>query len=197
MTAIPKMTGTQALSTFHFKLTVFLQLSFLVSLILNLENFSKLLGVLIFVNLFSFFGTRRIAMRGRVLPSGFIFVPLSLLCGLLGFIFMSWPEFFGNTIYSLGKSLLYEGFILNLIIGVGSRLIPFLSRKVRAVSPLEVKFAGPIVIYFQALVFNLSFLLEILNSPRLAYFTRFLIFVFVLIRNFKFFEKMVHWALTI
>lgn len=191
MTAVPRMTSTPPLSPLHYAFTLFLQVSFLVTTLSGLNMISETLALALFLNILIFFILRKMKMNGRSLPSGFIFIPIGLTCGFVGQLLVVMSLEFGFNFIRIGKLLLYEGFVLNLIIGLGSRLLPILSRKINAIMPTDVKGLNPWLIFFEALFFNLSFFIEAYVNTTAGYLIRFLVFLIIITINFKFFSRMI------
>jgi uncharacterized protein involved in response to NO len=65
---------------------------------------------------------RRFPMRKDLPPPGFCLVAGGLACGFVGALLMALGK--GLFTYQLGKGLLYQGFLLLPILGIGSYLLP-------------------------------------------------------------------------
>ena len=131
MTAIPRMTGTNYASKFEVA-TAFLLASFaMVGAIV--ADFEKSILVLFLQNLFLiFFIARRFKSKKKPPFSGFFFIPLAFFQVFLGGIIYLANKKFGHLWLFIG-----EAFVINLIIGIGSRLIPVLCRLPNALVPTE------------------------------------------------------------
>ncbi len=188
MTAVPRMTGTHSASLIEKCVASILVFIFFTLCLLGYHDLSFLASTSLFLFLISYFVRRKMKMKSRGLPSGFIFIPLGLGSGLIGsaLIFMSSHGWISSL--GIGKLLLYEGFILNLIIGLGSRLIPMLTRKSGALSPVEVNELTHRLFLTEAILFNGSFFLEEFVSREFGLLVRALVMSFVLYKNFRFFK---------
>jgi uncharacterized protein involved in response to NO len=128
-------------------------------------------------------------MKNKKLPAGFIFIPLGLLTGILGSTFLiiseqRWVD--DPRLFSIGKLFLYEGFIIHLVIGLGSRLIPVLTQKSEGLSPSEVVFLSHRIFVLEAIALNASFLIEVGIGAFWGWGIRAVLMSFVLWKNFKF-----------
>lgn len=184
MTAIPRMTATLP-ATLIEKCWAF---AILVALaILSVAGQSKMalgLSVLCFLSLIGFFIRRKVKMKGRAMPVGFVFIPVGLLMGLLGSACLFLFEIGEPEYQAIGKLLLFEGFTLNLIVGLGSRLVPTLMRKAEALSPTQVGAVSSRLLVAEALVLNASFFVEAYFELQLGVLLRLLVLVYILFRNF-------------
>lgn len=188
MTAAPRMTGTRSASAFEISLILvllFLQTGFALS---NLVGPSALLGALQFLALISFL-ISRIRKKSQSPPSSFVFVPFGIFFGFLGTLSFIFQEFLSPSVYHFGKILLFQAFILNLIVGLGGRLIPVLSRVPGALDPTQ-KSISPLWPQVGILtVLNFSFIAEAFIDKGLGVGLRFLILSYILIFQFKIFHK--------
>lgn len=64
-----------------------------------------------------FFGMKRILKRSFLPPPSFVFLPVGILSGLVGCIFI------GLNPSAPGRVLLYEGMMLAFVLGIGSKLV--------------------------------------------------------------------------
>ncbi len=190
MTAVPRMTGTQSASLLEKSIASGLVMLFMICSFLGHDPFTFLVSTGMFTFLISFFVRRKLKMKDRELPTGFIFIPLGLVSGLTGSVLVLFSNFGFISVLALGKLFLYEGFVLNLIIGLGSRLIPVLTRKSMALSPAEVNELSHQMFFTEAVVFNGSFLIEVFLSSELGILIRALTMSFVLLKNFRFLKPM-------
>jgi hypothetical protein len=162
--------------------------------VLNLSGMHTLslaVAIALFLLQITYFIKRKVKMKNRPLPSGFLFVPLGLLSGLSGSILVGLSSQGLPNWLGLGKLLLYEGFILNLIIGLGSRLIPVLTRKTGALSPTEINELTPRQFLIEAIVFNSSFFIEDFLNVRFGILIRFIVMGIVVYKNFRIFSPRV------
>lgn len=133
MTAIPRMTKSAIANWVEISLAVGLSaLQFTLNL-RNLTNEAVFLYCVQIAFLTLFLGRRLAVVRG-VPFAGFVFLPAAIILASAGLIsFVLDPV--GNRDVMI--RLAGEGFILNLIIGLGSRLIPVISRLPNALLPNE------------------------------------------------------------
>ena len=186
MTAIPKMTQTSIANIFEIFAAVFLVL---LQWVLNLRNMGSvsvgLFALQVFV-LILFVG-RRFLQRRQIPFEGFVYFPFALFWGLAGpFSFFLFPQF--------GSSMLYvfsgQAVILNLICGLGSRLIPVLSRIPGALMPDAAgQHKRMIEIGLYAICLNLTFVLEALGATQAGYLIRAIFISAVAVRYFKVFTR--------
>lgn len=189
MTAVPKMTGTEAATMKEKIIFSGLLLAALTLSSFGLHQATWAIASFLFLFLFSFFFKRKLKMKQASLPSGFIFIPIGIVSGLVGSTLMFMFDMTDSIFISLGRILLFEGFILNLIVGLGSRLIPILSKKIGAESPLEVRGLSNREFMLEAFALNLSFYIEVFLNDSAGVALRFAAMVYVLFNNFKFHKK--------
>lgn len=99
-----------------------------------LERFSwSVMAWLVLVGTLFVFAVRRLRGSGlasRRPPNGFVWVPLSFLMGLVGSLMMALralgPDW--RPSHAVGKGLLVQGLFVGLILGVGSMVIPLVTR---------------------------------------------------------------------
>lgn len=123
-TAVPRFTGT-----FHADP---IEIAFAVSGIVLLplvvwfsEALASLCVILSHATLVAFF-VRRFLKRRTALPLAFLFIPLSLGFSILGhlMIVLALRNTLDSSFYSLGRLLAFHSFMLGVVLGVGSRLVP-------------------------------------------------------------------------
>ncbi|MFZ3230682.1 MAG: NnrS family protein [Pseudobdellovibrio sp.] len=188
MTAVPKMSGSKSASNFEISICMLLIFAQILFALFNLLTLSSLVGCLQFLFLFSHLALR-IKERTQDPPSVFIFIPVGMLAGLLGCLSLIFQDELSPAFLLLGKLLLYQAFVLNLIVGLGSRLIPVLSRVAGALSPIQQgkkTLSRSIIIL---VLLNSSFLLEAFIDKSLGVAIRFLVLAYVLVADFKIFHK--------
>lgn len=182
MTAIPKMTQSRLATKFEISITVILVLT---QWVLNLSAQIEA-AYLIFVLQLCFliyFVVRRFLIRKQVPFEGFIFLPFAFVVAFAGPLFL-WLD----PVSGVQKFYLLSGqaFVLNLICGLGGRLVPVLSRVPSALMP---DLAGVHSKYFElglfALTLNISFMLETMGASQSAYLLRGTWLVIYAIRHFK------------
>lgn len=125
MTAVPKMTASFPARPFEIWVAAVLVLG---NAFFALKGLSEIFFASAFISisfLLAFF-FRRFLARTKSPPKFFPFVIMGLFSGLLGSFLLA-TGWRGDFWPALGKSLYFEGMILFLILGIGSRLIPVIS----------------------------------------------------------------------
>ena len=190
-TMLPVRLELKPLPYSQFLVFLFCFLSLPLALLFNNQKWSASLVLAIFVNFF-IFGISRIPYRKAPLPDPFIFLLGSMLMGMFVSIvlFLNAFEFDVND-YILNYSNIFmnHGFMLMLIMGIGSHLIGRIMKKENLSLPEEKKLS--ILLYScLALVFLLSFALDTLakiedksSYTRIAYLVRSCLFGFLFCIN--------------
>lgn len=132
MTAIPKMTASFPAQIFEIVLAFCLILmNSLFAYVTKPEYFylSSAVSILFLVAFFM----RRFLARTKTPPPFFPFVILGLLVGFIGSLFLGMNAFynFSAEILLMAKKFYFEGLILLLVLGIGSRLIPVISGRAK------------------------------------------------------------------
>ena len=127
MTAIPRFTGSPTASSIELMVAVLIIVGMVLSLIaqrLVLFHAWVAAGLL----LLAIFGFRRFRARSHNPPPSFVFVGVGILMGIAGLSLVLMGDFSLTTpnCVLLGRELYYQGLMLSLILGVGTRLIPAL-----------------------------------------------------------------------
>lgn len=133
MTAIPRMTKT---TLAHYSEVFFAVFLALMQAILNVRNQVEM-SVYLFLPqtlLLIFFVSRRFFIFRRIPFPGFIFMPLAFGQALLGVALFAMGDGLNREAVLI---LSGEAFIMNLVMGLGGRLIPAISRLTAAVLPGE------------------------------------------------------------
>lgn len=186
MTAIPRMTKTETAN----KMEIILSALFVpAQCILNFNDLifqsanlflAQILFLIVFIS-------SRFVLRKQMPFEGFIFLPFALINAAIAPIahLINLPISFSN-IYLLSG----QAFTLNLILGLGSRLVPMLSRVPTAISP---ETAGNnkkrLEFLILAISLNISFVAEFLNAVQPAYLLRALVCLIIAIKHFKILQK--------
>jgi uncharacterized protein involved in response to NO len=170
MTALPRMTGTFPAAIWESRLAVtFLAASALAALF----GFLSIAYLLTFAQfgLLAVFAYRRFLKKNGNPPAGFLFVPVGLAWGAgsmaLQTLARSGVEL-PQALTELSRVGWQQAFLLNLIVGIGSRMIPFLS-KTRAISPMQSHKEGLGLALTIMIALNSSFILEAFAPTQLVY----------------------------
>lgn len=151
---------------------------------------------ILFVMMFAF---RRFRKRTHQPPPSFVFVGVGLFLGFLGtiFILFSEMEWFSPILGTLGRNMYYQGFMLALILGVGSKLVPALLGW--SVNPLielshgqtrlKLSLAAGALPILLALVFLFSFPLDLLGELNLGAYLRAAVTTVIAFLNWKIHRK--------
>lgn len=191
MTAIPKMTSTFSAQLWEIIVAVILVF---LQLILNIRNLSSISVALFGLqNLFLlFFILRRFILHRKIPFFGFIFLPVAFIQSFVGIILYFYGSFDKNLI------LLFcgEAFVLNLILGLGSRLIPVISRLPNALLPNETskhdQWLWPLL---TLILINCGYWVELVDGQKdLGLILRAFGVLVAAIKLFKFFKKPSTWS---
>lgn len=189
LTAVPKMSQTKAATShemFCYSILAFLQLIFS---FVTKPGWSYLIATLQFTFLIRFIFIRFFSRKQNP-PSGFIYVPVGLVMGFTGSLF-SFLYYFclpdNGFLITFSKLFIYQGFILNLIAGLGGRLIPTLSRTVGALSPMEPGRLNKAKNFIPMLILNFSLVAEGFGSIKIGNGLRFFVLLYIAINHFKIF----------
>ncbi len=159
MTAIPRMTSTPGPTYLEVALAILLAFCQLVFNFRNLVFASVVLFGLQALVLLAFI-VRRFWISRRIPFPGFIFLPLAFVQAEAGV----WLFAFSLVSRETALLLAGEAFLMNLTLGLGSRLIPMISRMPAARPPSETQtgetWVKPVAV---ALVLNLGYVLEALG----------------------------------
>jgi uncharacterized protein involved in response to NO len=187
MTAAPRMSGTEACRPSEASAVLVL----LAAQLFAAGN-AKLSGTLFSLHaaFLLFFIIRRMSHRKQSPPSSFIFVPAGLATAFLGGLLLTFSDALPAEWGQLGRLLAFQAFVLNLIIGLGSRLIPVLSRAPGALSPMQGGGSRwshhlPLLI-----LLNLSFVFEVFVEKRTGLGLRALVLTWAAIASLRVFAPM-------
>lgn len=187
-TAIPRMTQTEPATKLEVRFGI---ASILVQIFINIFNFPVLsrlinLGQIVLLGAFLY---RRWRTKKQVPFEGFVFLPFAFLSAAIGNIVL----LVSSDQILLGYSLLSEGLLLNLIIGIGSKLFPVLMRLPNTISPdKEQSFFSQNKLYLfilQAVFFNSSFLFLAFGYIQTAIAIKFMFLISAALFNLKIFRK--------
>lgn len=185
MTAAPRFTATHGPTVMEQRLSWLLIGLLFLSLFPQSRLWFFLAVNLMFLSL-TLFMVRRFLVRKNNPPDAFVFVGFGLLVGLAGSLIMTLSEFFDtpSIVYQMGRLFFLQTYILSLVLGVGSRLIPALLGW--APLPTESK-APPKVIFFITLgvLFLVSYVMEAFSWGLPGNILRTLIVLIISLRFWK------------
>lgn len=190
MTAIPKMTSTKPAQILEISAAV--SLSF-IQLVLNIRNLTDAsVALYLLQNLFLvFFIVRRFLVHRQIPFFGFIFLPMAFIQSFIG-ISLFWIGSFDKNLILLFCG---EAFILNLIVGLGSRLIPVISRLPNALLPTEkTKFKLKLWPLFAFILINTGYWIELFGLKDLGLAVKIIGLAIAMIKLFRIFTKPVTWS---
>lgn len=180
MTAAPKFTASFGPTKWDQRISLALIGSLFLSLMPRSKFFFYMVVVAIFIFLISYMA-RRFLNRKSNPPDSFLFVGFGLGAGLLGSLMLLLSELVNmhSDIYSFARLLFLQAYILCLVLGVGSRLIPALLGW--APLPTEQKRMAPRIKLFASLavLFLGSYVLEITGFNSIAQFLRAVVITFI------------------
>jgi uncharacterized protein involved in response to NO len=193
MTAIPKMTNThqmEAKELFATVILIFMQISFSIRNQIHLAVAVFALQMLVLL----IFLAKRFLVHKKIPFEGFYFLPFAFLQAILGVVLF----YSGSTYdYSVLSALAGEAFLLNLIIGLGSRLIPVISRSPNALMPHETEFTDTQLLTFViALILNIGFILDVIFKNPLGLILKFIILFIVSFSYFKLHKKPITFSIV-
>lgn len=190
MTAIPKMTGTSPAKPWEISLAAIMPLGQLLLNFLNQTDISIYLFAIQIIFLVIFI-LQRFLVKKRIPFSGFMFLPLAFTQALLGVALFVISGAVNREAVTL---LCGEAFILNLIVGLGSRLVPVISRLPNALLPSEAStnetWLLPSIV---AVLLNLSYILQIAGYSRIGVVLRVIALALGFVKLLKLFTKPVRW----
>lgn len=173
MTAAPKFTDSFGPEMWEHRLGGTLILGLFASLMSATRTYFFVVSLALFLFL-AVYLIRRFRARRQNPPDPFIFVGAGLFCGIFGNAVLLAAEFgsFDDRLYQLGRGLFLQAYILCLVLGVGSRLIPALTGL--APLPTEGTFRrGTLKGYaLLAVLFVLSYVLESFGEPLAGHLLR-------------------------
>ena len=190
MTAIPKMTQSRKAQVGEVLFAIVL---LVLQFGLNITNqWPQAMAIYLVQNLFLiYFILSRFLVNKKIPFEGFIFMPFAFSMVIISFLlytfnFISHPEFL---------KIAGECFILNLILGIGSRLIPVLSRFANSTMPdQQSKMKHGVLFLILGVSFNLTYLLEILLHNKTAILLRTVVICLFSITHLGLFKKPTQWS---
>lgn len=196
MTAIPRFTETEPAKIwellFQTVVVLFMIATGTASLISPQWRETSLLLQIVSLVLLILFCVPRFFSKKRKPPPSFLFIGVGILFGLLGSVLLYLDErgSVSAEFNLMGRSLFYHGMMLSFVIGVGSRLIPVLlgheaNPMTQEASPRASPSLG--ILVGLALVYFLSFPVELFLSLESGRVARVAVLLFVSIRFWRIF----------
>jgi uncharacterized protein involved in response to NO len=173
MTALPKMSGGRPASPRETNFAFGLLCASVVSAWLNYPAFNYLFAAFQF-SFLVFFVIRRFSSISHPLPNALVFLPVGLAWGFLACVIFAVAQL-GKVTSSVAISFanigFQQGFLLNLIVGLGSQLIPFLTH-VDIFDPKTYRYSSKKWMWTLLVCLNASLLGEIVFPSRWNYLVR-------------------------
>ena len=185
MTAIPKMTNTFSVKIIELIIALGLVFFQAVAIFTQLREASGViyfLQILFLVN----FVFRRIWVRKVVPFEGFYFIPFAFFSALVGSLFLAFSYQINLVYLFIGKA-----FVLNLILGIGSRLIPAISKTAQALMPdVQTQKNKKLQYLIYALGLNFGFYTEAFLSKEIGMIIQFIYVILISVTHLKLFQRM-------
>lgn len=190
MTAAPKFTSSFGPEPWEQYSSLVIIASLFASLLpQNKIHFYSVVTAL-FVFLISYMFRRFVGRKSNP-PDSFLFVGVGLGAGLFGSVVLLLAQAWdiSGELISLARTFLLQGYVLCLVMGVGSRLIPALLGWTPL--PTEASKARPRVLLFSSLavLFLGSFVVEVLIHARVGFLIRSLVMTFIALYFWKIHHK--------
>lgn len=186
MTAAPKFTSTFDPTPKERNVA----LSLMGALFLSLLSQGRVLFYGVELLLFAFlifYLARRFLVRKSNPPDSFLFVGFGVGAGLSGVAILFLGEFFNVSpeIYTLGRKLFLQAYVMCLVMGVGSRLVPALLGW--APLPTDKNHKKPQLVLFAllAVLFVVSYFIEVFGSVDGGQFLRATVITFIVFHFWK------------
>jgi len=191
MTAIPRMTQTPPAKDYERHLAMGLVVSQALLSILNLTSAAIYVFAIQTFLLASFMAIRAPYIK-RLPFKGFVFLPMALFQAALGvFLFFHFEESSREPVTLLCQ----EAFVLNLILGLGSRLIPALSRIPKATLPNQIQLSESwAASFFAALGLNVTYWVQLLGWPSIGLQVRSVLVIILCVWLLKWFHRPTQWT---
>ncbi len=188
MTAVPKMSQTEAASSLEIMvglvmLWVQVPLAFLASPSLSYS------WAVIQILFLAYFVGRRFFMRRANPPKAFFFLPFGLLSAAAGAALLANSELAGDW-HVYGKNLLFQAFVLNLILGLGSRLVPALTRVQGALDVRSSQAESSLVYLIPAVLLNVAFAAEVFFDSPMGSLLKIAVMVWMAVKHLKIFKPL-------
>jgi len=183
MTAIPRMTGTDFASLAAVLVSIMLVCA---QVILNYTDYYPYSGFIALIQ-FGFllnFILPRFLQKKKIPFDGFLFFPAAFGMSILGVLLYYFYKDSRFLVLFSG-----EAFLTNLIVGLGSRLIPALSRLPNAFMhpgmTTTLKWKSTLL---KVVLLNISFVLEVMGFKVISYILRILVVGYIAIDSFGIFK---------
>lgn len=176
MTAAPKFTESFGPAAWEHYVAQGLIALLLVSLVVPGKVFFYSVDLLLFLFMIQYLCRRFLARKSNP-PDAFVFVGFGLISGLTGNVILLLGEFVNvpGDIFSLGRLFFLQAYILSLVMGVGSRLIPALLGW--APMPLEGRLPPKLKVFVAlAIVYFATYFVEVFVHPQLANILRAIVY---------------------
>jgi len=182
MTAAPKFTASYPPTKIDLWISTLL-LAFLFTSIFFEKIFIFHLVVLALLIFLGSFFLRRFLSRTQSPPDAFMFVGVGL--GSAGFgiimLLLNDLEIVQGRLFDLGRLFFLQGYIIALVLGIGSRLVPALLG--RGAMPTEFKTSSSIKLFAcLAVLFVLSYILEVFISTIVGTVLRSIVMSFIIFK---------------
>jgi uncharacterized protein involved in response to NO len=184
MTAVPKMSQTESAQKWEVGGALGLLWLQVILALSGQMQIGYFVGAGLLFFLFVFVGRRFLSRKANP-PMGFIFLPFSFLAALIGCLILATASHWPVEGVQLGKALLYQGFILNLILGLGTRLVPALTRVQGALDVRSQNRESRSQFLGLAVLLNSTFVIEVYASFTMALLIRAAIVLGIAVWKFK------------
>ncbi len=176
MTAAPRFTESFGPQKWEHIAAQGLIALLLVGAVIAEKTFFYVVDLLLFLFLIQFLGRRFLARKINP-PDAFVFVGFGLISGLVGNGVLLCAEVMDvpGNIFNLGRLFFLQAYILSLVMGVGSRLIPALLGW--APMPLEGRLPPKLRVFVAlAVIFFMTYILEVFYHFQTANVLRAVVF---------------------
>lgn len=191
MTAVPRMTGTEDANDLEVFVPLLLIVTQWVLALRQMQAAASVVYLFQIIFLVVYIG-KRFTKRDHRPPAGFVFMPFAFVFAISGILIDLFQIQIGSVALSVTKPMIFlsgQVFLYNLILGLGSRLVPTLCRLPNAINP-DVRYKDDFLkLTLFALFFNASFVIQFLGYEFIALTLRSLLMLFYSILVFKIQER--------
>lgn len=189
MTAVPKMTGTIKAQTYEIVITMGLIMTQLIASTLPEHSYSVFILLLQALWMVTFL-VKRFLQKFKIPFWGFVFVPAAFMMSFAGSLL-----YFVTSNNSYLFSIAGEAFVLNLILGLGGRLVPAITRVPQAQLPTDPHENKSFYLSLStAILLNLSFFIENFVNVNFGQILKTIITFFSIVYFLKLFKKPVQFS---